>query len=78
VSAFVLLILGVSCANLGSLLLARSVSREREISIRISVGAGRVRLIRQLFTESLLLAFAGSMAGLVLCFITLDGRAHLA
>ena len=78
VSAFVLLILGVSCANLGSLLLARSVSREREISIRISVGAGRVRLIRQLFTESLLLAFAGSMAGLILCFITLDGRAHLA
>jgi predicted permease len=71
VSAFVLLILGVSCGNLGSLLLARGVSREREISIRISVGAGRVRLIRQLFTESLLLAFAGSMAGLVLGFITL-------
>ena len=47
-----LLILAVSCGNLGSLLLARSVAREREISIRISVGAGRARLIRQLFTKA--------------------------
>jgi predicted permease len=67
-SALVLLILAVCCGNLGSLLLARSVVREREISIRISVGAGRGRLIRQLFTESLLLAFLGSLAGLALAF----------
>jgi predicted permease len=71
VSSLVLLILAVSCGNLGSLLLARSVAREREISIRISVGAGRARLLRQLFTESLLLAFLGSLAGLALAFGTL-------
>jgi len=71
ISALVLLILAVSCGNLGSLLLARSVARQREISIRISVGASRARLIRQLFTESLLLAFLGSIAGLALAFFTL-------
>jgi len=71
VGAFVILILAVSCGNLGSLLLARSVAREREIAIRVSVGAGRARLIRQLFTESLLLAFLGSVAGLALAFVTL-------
>jgi predicted permease len=71
VSALVLLILAVSCGNLGSLLLARGVAREREMAIRISVGAGAPRLIRQLFTESLLLAFLGSLAGLALGFVTL-------
>jgi len=76
VSALVIMILAVSCGNLGSLLLARGVAREREISIRISVGAGRARLIRQLFTESLLLAFLGSLAGLGLGFLTLRTLIH--
>jgi predicted permease len=71
VATLTLLILAVACGNLGSMLLARGVAREREISIRISVGAGRGRLIRQLFTESLVLAFLGSAAGLALGYVVL-------
>lgn len=66
-----LLILTVCCGNLGSLLLARGVSREREITIRTAIGAGTKRLIRQLFTESLLLALLGSASGLLLGYFLL-------
>lgn len=61
-----LLILAVACGNLGSMLLARGVARQREIAIRVAIGAGNGRLIRQLFTESLLLAVLGSGGGLAL------------
>ena len=64
VGVLTLLILAVACANLGGLMLARAVAREREIGIRIAIGAGRGRILRQLFTESLLLASLGSIAGL--------------
>lgn len=66
VAVLTLMILAVACGNLGGLLLARAVQREREIGIRLAIGASSARIFRQLCTESLLLASLAAVAGLAL------------
>jgi predicted permease len=66
----VLLILVLACANVGNLQLARGMSRRREIATRLSIGASRGRVVRQLFTEACVLAFAAGAAALALAAVT--------
>ncbi len=64
------LVVVVTCTNVSALLLGRAVARRREIGVRLSLGATRLRIVRQLLTESLVFAFAGALLGLLLYYAT--------